>query len=112
MHKILQDGIWWLTVHMDTRKYYCDCDKCQRIGKPSQRDAMPLVPQITLQDFDKWEVDFFGPISPPEKWNGAFYIITATYYLTRWVEVIPVKYCTSETTTKFLFENVVTRFGL
>ena len=33
--KILQDGLWWPTVHMDTRKYYCDCDKCQRTRKPS-----------------------------------------------------------------------------
>ena len=35
VRKILQAGLWWPTVHMDTRKYYCDYDKCQRMGKPS-----------------------------------------------------------------------------
>ena len=35
MHKILQVGLSWPTVHMDTRKYYHDCDKCQRTRKPS-----------------------------------------------------------------------------
>ena len=96
---------------MDTRKYYCDCDKCQRIGKPSRRDEMPLAPQITLQAFDKWAVDFVGPISPQGKHAGARYIITTTDYLTRWAEATPMKYCTVATVTKFLFENVVTRFG-
>ena len=46
MHNILQTGLWWPTVHMDTRKYCRDCDKCQRTGKPSRRDEMPLATQI------------------------------------------------------------------
>ena len=72
---------------------------------------MPLVPQLTLQIFDKWVVYFVGPISPVGKHIGARYIISATYYLTVWVEAAPAKDCTAATTSKFLFENVVTRFG-
>ena len=52
-----------------------------------------------------------GPISPPGKRTGACYIITAIDYLTRWAEAVPIKYCTVATAAKFLFENVVTRFG-
>ena len=72
---------------------------------------MPLVSQITLQAFDKWVVDFFGPISPLGKTTSVCYIITATDYLTKWAEAAPVKDCTAATVVKFLFENVVTRFG-
>ena len=93
------------------KEILCNCDKCQRTGKPSRHDEIPLVPQLTLQAFDKWAVDFVGPISPPGKWIGARYIIIATNYLTRWAEAAPVKYCTPKTVVKFLFENVVTRFG-
>ena len=47
---------------------------------------MLLVPQVTLQPFDKWVVNFVGPINLPGKRTGTHYIITATDYLTRWVE--------------------------
>ena len=67
VRKILQAGLWWPTMHADARDYCHIYDVCQRTGKPSRRDGIPLVPQITLQAFDKWVVDFVGPISPVGK---------------------------------------------
>jgi hypothetical protein len=52
-----------------------------------------------------------GPINPLTKITGSRYIITATEYLTRWPKVALVKDCNAETTTQFLFEQVITRFG-
>ena len=98
-------------MHVDARDYCRRYDIFQRIGKPSRRDEISLVPQITLQTFDKWLVDFVGHINPTRKCTGARYIITATDYITRWVEATPVKECTVVTTAKFLFENVLKRFG-
>ena len=72
---------------------------------------MPLVPQVTLQPFEKWAMDFVGPINPPGKRTSVQYIITATKYMSRWVEAALVVYCTTGTAVKFIFENIVTWFG-
>ena len=72
---------------------------------------MPLVPQVTLQAFDKWAIDFVGPINPPAKKSGARYIITETDYLTRWAEAQLVKTCSAAIAAKFIFDNILTRFG-
>jgi len=107
---ILKVGLWWPTLHKDAKEYCKAYDVCQRVGKPSRRDEMTLAPQVTLQAFEKWVVDFVGPINPLAKRSSARYIITTTDYLTRWVEAEPVKDCSIATATKFIFNNVVTRF--
>ena len=106
--KVPHIGLWCPTLHNDVTDYAQICGVCQRNGKPSRRDEMPLVPQVTLQPFDKWVVYFVGPINPRGKRTGAWYIITMTNYLTRWAEVARVVDCTAMTTTRFMFENIVT----
>ncbi len=69
------------------------------------------MPQVNLQDFDKWAIDFVGPINPPGKKTSARYIITVNHYLTRWDESQSVKDCSAETTMKFIFEYILSRFG-
>ena len=33
--KILHAGLWWPTLHKDTKEYAKSYDVCQRVGKPS-----------------------------------------------------------------------------
>ena len=71
---------------------------------------MPLNPQMMLQPFEKWAINFVGPIKPQGK-MGARYIITVKEYLTCWVEAQSVKGCTAAIAMNFLFEHVLTQFG-
>jgi hypothetical protein len=109
--KVLRAELWWPTIHIDAKDYFQRCNVCQRVGKPNRRDEMPLILQVTLQVFDKWEIDFVGPINPPVKRSGIRYIITVEKYLTRWEEAAPVKDYNAETEKHFLFEQTITRFG-
>jgi transposase InsO family protein len=61
--------------------------------------------------FEKWAVDFVGPINPPARRSGARYIIIVRKYITRWAQATTMKDCNAKTTTHLLFQHVVTRFG-
>jgi hypothetical protein len=111
VQKVLRAGLRWPTLHRDAKDYYRSCNVCQRVGKPSRRDEISIAPQLTLQAFDKWVIDFMGPINPPGKRRGARYIIIAIEYLTRWVEAREVKYCSATTAVHFIFDDIITRFG-
>ena len=60
--------------------------------------------------FRGWAVDVIGKISPPSL-KGHRFIILATDYFTKWVEVEPMQTITQNTIIKFL-KNIVYRFGI
>jgi len=51
------------------------------------------------------------PINPPTRRIGARYIIASIEYLTKWVKAASFTDYIAETIARFLFKNVVTRFG-
>ena len=61
-------------------------DPCERIAKPQKWDKMPLTRNLASQQFEKWGIDFVGPISLATKTTQARYIIVAINYFTKWAE--------------------------
>ena len=70
----------------------------------------PLHPVVTVGPFSKWAIDYMT-INPPSS-NVHHYIIVAVEYFTKWEEAIPTFYNTTKTATYFLFNHVITRFGV
>ena len=70
---------------------------------------MPLHPQLVIEPFERWALDFVGPINPSS--NQKSYILVATEYVTKWVEAIALPRAIEETVINFIFEIFV-RYGL
>eukprot|EP00253_Pinus_taeda_P023207 PITA_23207 len=106
--KILQASYYWPTLHQDVRRYTSKYDQCQRMGKHTPKDEMPMQPQVTFEPFEKWGVDFVGPINSPLKKKK--YIIVCTDYLKKWAETKAIKAVTEEKVAEFLRENIFYKF--
>ena len=71
----------------DAEEFVRRCDEYHRVKVSSQKDNMPLRPMMGARDFYKWGIDFINPIDPQVMKPHAQYIIAATNYVTKRVEV-------------------------
>jgi hypothetical protein len=72
---------------------------------------MPLHPVLPQLPFEKWGLDYVGPIKPAARGSQARYIIVATDYMTKWAEARAVRKADARSTARFIYEHVITRFG-
>jgi hypothetical protein len=71
---------------------------------------LPLKPIKVETPFQQWGLDFIGKINPNSSGQHKW-ILTTTYYFTKWVEVIPTREATDKVIIKFLEENILAIFG-
>ncbi|KAL6333169.1 hypothetical protein AAG906_028352 [Vitis piasezkii] len=85
------------------------CDRCQRLGKLTRKNMMPLNPILIVDFFYVWGINFMGPF--PMSF-GYSYILVGVDYVSKWVEAIPCKQNDHRVVLKFLKENIFSRFGV
>ena len=103
--KALQSCYWWPTLFTDANQYAKHCDPCQHVGKPTPSSAMPLILILAQNPFEKWGIDFVGPIKPPSRYGQKCYILVATEYVTKWAEALATKTDDAKTVAKFIYEK-------
>ncbi|GJT89769.1 reverse transcriptase domain-containing protein [Tanacetum coccineum] len=108
--KALQIGYYWPTMHEDARKLIQACQDCQ-VHKPVPRNPQQKLSPITSPwPFYKWGIDIAGPF--PEGPGKVKFLIVAIDYFTKWIEAKPVATITGNQIKKFMWDNIVCRFGL
>ena len=107
----MQAGLWWPLMQKDAHKFVQSCVQCQRIGQPTASDRMQDHPVLPLDPFEKWGLDFIGLIKPKGARSGARYILVAIDYATKWVEAIALRDNKAASVARFLYKNIMTRFG-
>ena len=80
------------------------------MGQPNRLDKIPLQRQLVVEPFDKWALDFVGPISPHSRKKG--FILVCTNYMKKWVEVVALVKANDQVVIDFLYGEIFTRFGV
>ncbi|RVW21553.1 putative mitochondrial protein [Vitis vinifera] len=106
--KVIQSGFWWPSLFKDAHSMCKGCDRCQRLGKLTRRNMMPLNPILIVDVFDVWGIDFMGPF--PMSF-GHSYILVGVDYVSKWVEAIPCRSNDHKVVLNFK-ENIFARFGV
>ncbi|GJZ05840.1 reverse transcriptase domain-containing protein [Tanacetum coccineum] len=108
--KVIQTGYYWPTMHKDARNLIRECNDCQ-IHRPVPRNPQQnLTPITSPWPFYKWGIDIAGPF--PEGPGKVKFLIVAIDYFTKWIEAKAVATITGNQVKKFVWDNIVCRFGL
>ncbi|MCO5577623.1 hypothetical protein L7F22_031454 [Adiantum nelumboides] len=109
LHKILQEGYVWPSLHKDAYHWCRSCKRCQSFGK---RVLKPELRKTILayDVFEKWGIDAVGSL--PITSRGKNYILTVVDYLSRWAEAKAVRQITAKDVAKFVYEEICCKFGV
>ena len=108
--KILCVGYFWSTLIKDCVEAVKKCHPRQIFSRKMWAHPAPMFPVIVVGPFTKWGIDFTTCYSNLSR--GHRYIIVAVDYFTKWVEAMPTFNNDGETTTLFIFNHTVERFGI
>ncbi|MCO5593372.1 hypothetical protein L7F22_047384 [Adiantum nelumboides] len=106
--KILQAGFVWPSLHRDVQHWCKACKACQQEGD-RKLSYGPRFAIFAYGPFEKWGIDAIEPL--PRTSSGKQYILTATDYMTRWVEAASVARITAADVSKFVLDYICSRFG-
>ncbi|GKC46472.1 reverse transcriptase domain-containing protein [Tanacetum coccineum] len=97
-------------MHRDARDMIRACSDCQIHRLVPRNPQQPLTPITAPWPFHKWGIDIVGPF--PEGPGKVKFLIVAMDYFTKWIEAKAVATITGNQVKKFMWDNIVCRFGL
>ncbi|GJU81869.1 reverse transcriptase domain-containing protein [Tanacetum coccineum] len=108
--KAIRQGYYWPTMHRDTINVTQKCDSCQ-VHAPVPRRPKTLMTSIMAPwQFYQWGMDILGPL--PQAFEKLKFVIVAIDYFTKWIEAKPLARITGKDVKRFVWDNIVCRFGL
>ncbi|GJR10316.1 reverse transcriptase domain-containing protein [Tanacetum coccineum] len=97
-------------MHRDAIEEIRKCDSCQ-IHAPIPKLPKTLMTSIMAPwPFFQWEMVVLGPL--PEAPGKVMFVIVAVDYFTKWIEAKPLSKTTGKEVKKFVWDNIVCRYGL
>ncbi|XP_042939501.1 uncharacterized protein LOC122274533 [Carya illinoinensis] len=107
--KAVRASYYWPNALRDTREFAKRCAKCQTYAPIPHAPPEELASVTTPWSFTQWGVNLVGPFQPGK--CGVKFMIVVDYF-TKWAETEPLATITGKAVKKFLWKNVVYRFGI
>nr|GEW88677.1 putative ribonuclease H-like domain-containing protein [Tanacetum cinerariifolium] len=108
--KAIRLGYYLPTMHRDAQDMIRKCNDCQIHRLMPRNPQQPLTPITAPWPFYKWGIDIAGPFS--EGPGKVKFLIVDMDYFTKWIEAKAVATITDSQVKKFVWDNIVCRFGL
>ncbi|XP_071926285.1 uncharacterized protein [Coffea arabica] len=108
--KGMLSGYYWPTIFLDSADLVARCKSCQLHAPIHHVPTQEMIPLQSPWPFFQWGIDLLGPF--PRAPGGYEHIVMAVDYFTKWVEAEPLTTISSRSVQKFLWRNIVCRFGI
>nr|GFA59276.1 reverse transcriptase domain-containing protein [Tanacetum cinerariifolium] len=108
--KAVRLGYYWPIMHKDARDMIRKCNDCQIHRHVTRHPQQSLTLIMAPWPFYKWGIDIAGPFS--EGPGKVKFLIVAMDYFTKWIEAKAVATIIGGQVKKFVWDNIVCRFGI
>ncbi|GFW74115.1 transposon Tf2-9 polyprotein [Trichonephila clavipes] len=98
---------YWTGMRKFIADYMKSCSECIRYKATNQKPAGLLQTPVPAQRFESIAIDIFGPL--PETTEGMKWIFIVEDYITKWVELFPLKQATAKECAMTLLNEVFLR---
>ena len=109
-HRVITQGYWWPNMQREAQEYVRKCDQCQRFAPSIHQPRGYFNPLFNSWSFAQWGLDIVRPF--PKAMENKKYLLVGTDYFTKWVEAEPLTNIRDMDAKKFVWKNIVTRFGV
>ncbi|KAL0455176.1 UNVERIFIED_CONTAM: hypothetical protein Slati_0856800 [Sesamum latifolium] len=109
-NKALRAGYFWPTMKQDAIRLVSKCERCQKHSSLMHQPAEPLTTMLSPCPFRQWGIDIVGrfPLAAGQR----KFLLVAVDYFTKWVEAEPLARITEGEVMKFIWKNIICRFGI
>ena len=97
-------------MQKEAQEYVKKCDQCQRFAPNIHQPGETFNLLSNPWPFAQWGLDILGPF--PKAVGNKRFLLVGTDYFTKWVEAEPLVNIRDVDAKKFVWKNIVTRFGI
>ncbi|XP_071727859.1 uncharacterized protein [Rutidosis leptorrhynchoides] len=108
--KVARLGYFWPKMYKDPTKITEACRRFQERTPITRKSQCDMISKSIPWPFQQWGIDLVGLF--PEASRRVKFLVVAIDYFSKWVEAEPLAIITERNIVKFVWQNIICRFGI